>query len=255
MTEYSLFVKFTSELIADGAVSLPNLLLSSYKKMGLNETELLLLIHLWRFEQEEGKSYPTPSELADYMTINNDEIQDLLAGMIEKKILSVEHIYDPNNKRWTDRFSFAGLFDKLMEHWALLKAQQLEGEKSFGYQLSAEVAQNLFQAFEEEFGRLLSPFESNQILEWCYKDKYSPDLVLEALRKASLRGIKNLKYIDSILLDWSKHNISTLAEVEQYELQFQARQQAKRELSKCKRQERKEEEIQKKIDKYKDVYM
>ena len=255
MTDYSLYVKFTSELMVNGAVTLPNLLLSSYKKMGLNETELLLLIHLWRFEQEERKSYPTPKELSSYMTISSDEIQELLAGMIEKKVLTVEHIYDPNNQRWTDRFSFAGLFDQLMEHWALLKAQQLESEKKSGLQLSAEVAQSLFQAFEEEFGLLLSPFESNQILEWCYKDKYSPELVLEALRKASIRGVKNLKYIDSILLDWSKHNISSLAEVEQYELQFQARQQAKKGTSKGKSLERKEEEIKKKIDKYKDVYM
>lgn len=253
MAEYSLFVKFTSELFVNGAVTLPNLLLSSYKKMGLNETEVLLLIHLWRFEQEEKQSYPTPKELSNYMTVDCDEIQDLLAGMIEKKILSVEHIYDTNNQRWTDRFSFAGLFDQLMEHWALQKAQEMEQEKDSGLQLSAETAQNLFQAFEDEFGRLLTPFESNQILEWCYQDKYSPELVLEALRKASIRGIKNLKYIDSILLDWSKHNISTLAEVEQYELQFQARQQAKRRLSR--EQERKEEEIKKKMDKYKDVYM
>lgn len=253
MAEYSLYVKFTSELFVNGTISLPNLLLSSYKKLGLNETELVLLIHLWRFQQEEDNRYPTPKDLSDYMTTPAEEIQDLLAGLIEKKIISVEHIFEPNQQRWVDRFSFAGLFDQLMEVWALLKAQQLEQEKQSGSQLSAEVAQSLFQTFEEEFGRLLSPFESNQILEWCYEDKYSPDLVMEALRKASLRGIKNLKYIDSILADWSKHNITTLEEVERYEQQFQARQQAQKGLYKG--PGRKEEEIKKKIDKYKDVYM
>lgn len=253
MSEQSLFLKFTSELFVDGTVNVPFLLLKSYKKIGMNETELVLLLHLWSWQQSGNQEYPTPQELSSVMTVESSQIQTLLAGMVEKKIISIEHLYDPAQKKWIDRFSFAGLFDKLMENWALMKAQQLENEARKGEQLSPEVAQELFRAFEEEFGRLLSPFESNQILEWCHEDRYSPELVIEALRKASLRGIKNLKYIDSILKDWQRNNIRTVKQVEEYEKHFQTRQQLKKKETKT--YQIKSDEIKRKIEKYKDVYM
>lgn len=253
MSEENLFLKFTSELFAEGAVNVPSLLLKSYKKMGLNETELVLILHLWSFQQLGPQQYPTPQELSSVMTIESTQIQTLLAGLVEKKVLSIEHLYDPAQKKWIDRFSFAGLFDKLMENWALLKAQQLEKESRHDIELSSEVVQEIFRAFEEEFGRLLSPFESHQILEWCYEDKHLPELIIEALRKASLRGIKNMKYIDSILKDWQKHNIRTVKQVEEYEKQFQTRQQLRKKEART--PQIKEDEIKRKIEKYKDVYM
>jgi len=252
MPEDNLFLKFTAEIFMDGTVNVPSLLLKSYKKMGLNETELVLLLHLWSYQQLGPQQYPTPQELSALMTVDNTRIQSLLAGLMEKKIISIERLYDPAQKKWIDRFSFSGLFDKLMEHWALLKAQEMENASSQEGRLPAEVAQELFRAFEEEFGRLLSPFESHQILEWCYEDKHLPELVLEALRKASLRGIKNMKYIDSILKDWQKNNVRTVKEVEEYEKQFQTRQQLRKKETKAPAVK---EEIKRKIEKYKDVYM
>lgn len=253
MSGHNLFLKFTSELFVDGAVTVPSLLLKSYKKIGLDETELVLLLHLWCFQQQDSNGYPTPKDLSSLMTVESGEIQTLLAGMVEKKIISIERLYDPNQKKWVDRFSFSGLFDRLMENWALIKAQTMDNEASTEFRLSSEVVQDIFHAFEEEFSRLLSPFESNQILEWCYEDKYLPELILEALRKASLRGVKNLKYIDSILKDWRENNVTSLQQVEAYEKQYQARQQLKQKSLKATKP--KDDEIKRKIEKYKDVYM
>lgn len=253
MSEHSLFLKFTSELFVDGAVTVPSLLLKSYKKIGLDETELILLLHLWCFQQQDNNSYPTPKELSSLMTIESSRVQTLLAGMVEKKVISIEHLYDPDQKKWVDRFSFSGLFDKLMENWALIKAQELQKETAAEAHQSSEMVQEIFRVFEEEFGRLLSPFESNQILEWCYEDKYLPDLILEALRKASLRGVKNMKYIDSILKDWRQNNVTSLKQVEAYEKQYQTRQQLKQKALKPAKP--KDDEIKRKIEKYKDVYM
>lgn len=252
MAEYNLFIKFATELVVNGSITLPTILLKGYKKIGLTETELLLLIHLWRFQQEDDNSYPSLKELSSLMTLAGEEIQNALASLIEKRVLSIERLYDQRQNRWVDQFSFAGLFDKLMEIWAMFKAQELEANEE-AKQLSRKVTQDLFQAFEEEFGRLLSPFESNKILEWCYEDNHTPDLILEALRKASIRGIKNLKYIDTILADWRDNQVTSLEQIEKYEKQFQNKQRKKE--STGSRYTRKDQEIKQKIDKYKDVYM
>ncbi|MGI6686184.1 MAG: DnaD domain-containing protein [Bacillota bacterium] len=71
------------------------------------------------------------------------------------------------------------------------------------------------ESVEKEFGRPLSPMELEQIAEW--EKKYVPDLILEALKIAVLKGVFRLKYIDAILLDWEKANLRTRQDVLDYE--------------------------------------
>ncbi|MGI6552940.1 MAG: DnaD domain protein [Clostridia bacterium] len=256
MARNNILARFAADLATDGAINLPFLLLKHYRDLQLNETEMLLILQLWRFKQEEQNSFPSPEDISSYMTINSTEVQGLLAGLMEKKIISVDHYYDHQSKTWTDQFSFTGLFDKLAEIWACLKVKQIQkGEKIASQKPPArdEVFKNLIQAFEKEFARLLSPFESNQIMEWYYEDGYQPSLILEALKRASLRGIRNFRYMDSILADWARHDIRTLKQLDQYEKEFREQNEPKRGLAK--RLQRKAMETKKRSGKYKDVYL
>lgn len=252
MANYNLYIKFISELIVEGAITLPNLLLKNYTKMELNEKELILLLHIWRFAQEESNDSPSSAQIANYMTIESAEVDILIEGLVARKLLSIEEVYDPTSPQRIGKLSFNGLLDQLMEIWALTKAQKLD-ENQEKKQVDTEIIQNIFQVFEDELGRLLSPFEANQILEWCNQDKFSSELIIEALRKASLRGVKNLKYIDTILSDWQRNGIFSLEQVAEYEKRFRTNQQIKK--SGPKTAPDISEEIQQRIEKYKDVYM
>ena len=90
-----------------------------------------------------------------------------------------------------------------------------------------------------------------QILSW-YEDKgYSESIILEALKRAVLRGVINLNYIDRILAQWSKKNLRTAQEVNSYEEQFRS----SRTTNKSKNQSDREARIKDKEEKYKDLYM
>jgi len=73
----------------------------------------------------------------------------------------------------------------------------------------------LMRGFEQEFGRPLSPMEIEQINKWG--EKYKPEIVQEALRRAVASGILRLRYIDGILLSWEKAGLKTLREIVEYE--------------------------------------
>lgn len=79
----------------------------------------------------------------------------------------------------------------------------------------AAPACNLHVDFEKNFGRPLSSIEYEQITKW--QEAYDPDVVKEALRRAVLNGKFNMRYIDSILLNWEKAGRRTLREVLEYE--------------------------------------
>jgi DnaD/phage-associated family protein len=79
----------------------------------------------------------------------------------------------------------------------------------------------IFSAFEQEFCRLLSPFEIEQITQW--EVDHQQELILEALRRSVLNGKHNFKYINSILMEWSKNNIRTVQAIQAYDAEFERR--------------------------------
>lgn len=95
------------------------------------------------------------------------------------------------------------------------KGNEGKGSEQNGPTIPAPPARNLYADFEKNFGRPLSPVEFEQITKW--QEAVEPDVVNEALRRAVLNGKFNMRYIDSILLNWEKAGRRTLREVLEYE--------------------------------------
>ena len=66
---------------------------------------------------------------------------------------------------------------------------------------------NIFDKFEQEFGRTLSPMDYEIITDW--QKEFAEELILLALKEAVFNGVTNLRYIDKIIRDWNKKGIKT----------------------------------------------
>ena len=80
--------------------------------------------------------------------------------------------------------------------------------------MSQNVLKDLVETFQQELGRLLTPFEIEDLTKTIQEDKTNPDLVKAALREAVFNGKANWKYIQAILRNWRREGITTLAQVE-----------------------------------------
>ena len=69
--------------------------------------------------------------------------------------------------------------------------------------------------FEQEYGRPLSPMESDDILHLY--DTYGLELVKEALRRAVAQGKRSISYIKGILSRWKSAGLKTIREVLDHE--------------------------------------
>lgn len=190
------------EKMLQDQMTLPKKLLLSYTSLGLQEIDLVLLLQLHRF-QLEGNMFPTPSELADCLSIGEQEASQLLRNLIQKGFLKI--IQDRNEKQIEEKYS-------LLPLWEILYSQKEEKKAPFK-QESGE--HNLFILFEQEFGRTLSPFEIEMINVWIDQEEYEPILIKAALREAVLLGKLNLKYIDRILYEWKRKGIRTVKDARQ----------------------------------------
>ena len=76
-----------------------------------------------------------------------------------------------------------------------------------------EVSNNIYDIFQKELVRSLSPTEYEYINNWLEKG-LSENLIVGALKEAVLSGVKNFRYIDRVLFDWQKKGYRSMNDVE-----------------------------------------
>lgn len=207
--------KLLENWINAGNTDTPTLLLMHYKDIGLTNDDLVVLIQLKSFT-DKGDRFPDTDVLAKRMHLSKDEAFKSIHQLIQKKVLSIETIQNEEGKS-QDQFSFVLLWEKLFIY---LKQQKTDEET----RQDENQTKNLYDLFESEFGRPLSPIELQTLNMWIDEDHYSTKLIQMALREAVLSQVYSLKYIDRILLNWEKKNIRTKGQVEQESKKHRDRQ-------------------------------
>lgn len=231
---------FGCDLWLTGATNVPNLLLKFYKDMNLTDIEVITLIQMFRLIQDEKDLSPDAETLADYMSADHDEIAATIKMLFEKKVLVETLFYDETNDEVIIGYDFEPLFERLSDYWACSRAKEIEkaGNKLDNLthlNIGNECLGQCFSIFEREFGRPLSPIEIEKVSQWMAH--YDFDLVQEALRRAVLMGKRNFRYIDTILLDWSKNNLRSILSIEEHDRNYQVKKPSRSIREKDNRQE------------------
>lgn len=228
---------FGSEMVLEGATAIPNLLLKMYKRIGITDFQMMLLVQLVRFNIEEGELLPKPEALAEFMEADPARIKNELSDLLQKEIITVSDYHDREQNQVIKGYDFELLFLKVSDVWATSRFKEIEESQKIiaadklpaNRRVSGDYAFDLISVFENEFGRPLSPMEVEQINQWAAEG--DPQLVLEALKRAVLRGKHNFKYINSILFEWRKNNLRTLEAIADYDQEFLSRRSKKADKS------------------------
>ena len=61
---------------------------------------------------------------------------------------------------------------------------------------------------------------------WMTEDNFDPELIKLAIYEVNANQIKSIRYIDKILLEWKKKNITTVEEAKRQLIQFRQRKQS-----------------------------
>ncbi len=192
-----------SQQFQQGHLVLPAAILFQYQALFPSADDFLV----WQFFFYQNTSKLealAPSEVAQAtgktVAQVNQAIENLQeAGLLEFKTISIAGEIEM-------------IFDALP---ALEKLDNLLKPRS-----QSELAQptndlkTLVDDFERELGRLLSPFEIEDLQKTIEDDKTSVELVRAALREAVFNNKTNWKYIQAILRNWRREGITTLAQVQ-----------------------------------------
>ena len=192
--------------------------LSAYKTGNLVlPTELLFHFHeifdnsddflVWQFfylQNTTSLEEISPVQIAESIGKSVVEVNRSMSNLTEKGLLQYKTI--------ALNGEIEAVFDALP---ALERLDEIvENHSSVAQAVSQNVLKDLVETFQQELGRLLTPFEIEDLTKTIQDDKTSPELVTAALREAVFNGKANWKYIQAILRNWRREGITTVAQVE-----------------------------------------
>ena len=182
-------------LMIERPVIIPRIIFNNYKRLNITEEELVILIFI--IDLGNKISY-NPDIFVKELNIEKFKVMELLNSLYEKKIINI--IVEKNKFNKTEEFiSLDLLYNKILNLFKETKDNNIENT-------------DIFSIFEKEFGRTISPMEYEIIKGWI-NDKFSYELIIEALKEAVYNQVTNLNYIDKILYEWNRKGFKTKEDI------------------------------------------
>ncbi|MDD3375735.1 MAG: DnaD domain protein [Candidatus Omnitrophica bacterium] len=177
------------------AIDFRFLLIENYKKLKINEKELVTLFMIDHFISS-GNPFVTADLLSLKMSLDVKEIDKTLVSLLTRGF--IEYIAQGKKTITTLNPLKAKLYREFQI--SLTKEDEVKASKEVETELN-----NIFQEFSKMLGRSLAPVEISKIREWVSYG-YSDELIINALKEAMSKGKKSLRSVDKILLIWSSRD-------------------------------------------------
>ena len=186
-----------------GNIVLPSALLFHFHEIFSSSDDFLV----WQFfylQNTTSIEEISPNQIAESIGKSVAEVNRSMSNLTEKGLLQYKTIVLNGE--------IEAVFDALP---ALERLDEIVGSHSTTVQtVPQNVLKDLVETFQQELGRLLTPFEIEDLTKTIQDDKTNPELVIAALREAVFNGKANWKYIQAILRNWRREGITTVSQVE-----------------------------------------
>lgn len=188
------------DIVKNGSIVIPKLLLMNYKNLKISEKELLVLFCL--IDNNEFD----PERISHNLNMKMVEVVTLIDSLAKKDILVLNSVV--NNNVREEYVCLDNLYNKLV-----LTLMEDKDPK---------VSENIFDKFEKEFARTLSPMEYEIVGAWI-EAGFEEETIDLALKEAVYNGVTNLRYIDKILYEWKKKGIKSKADIDKQKADFKSK--------------------------------
>lgn len=195
------------EQYQSGQLTLPSALFFHFKSIFKTADDFLV----WQFfylQNTTNLSDLTPSRIATSLDKTVADINRSISNLTSQGLLDVKTI--ELNHEIEIIFDTSPVFAKLDKLFEEDNQVIIDNKTSDSNRLK-----DLVGDFERELGRLLSPFELEDLQKTLQEDQTDPDIVRAALREAVFNGKTSWNYINAILRNWRREGLTTLRQIEE----------------------------------------
>lgn len=195
--------QFLEQINNENHYTIPKYVLTYAKELGLDMNSLILLVY---FLNKPNKMIFDYRKIVKDLNFSEKELLDAISILKDKNILLI--LMEKNDSGILEEKVDISLFYDIIFSKMLNTETEEKSEK------------DLYDTFEREFGRTLSPMEYEIINSWL-EQGISNSLILSALKEAIFNGVNNLRYVDKILYEWNKKGIKKPDDIKEKEKQIE----------------------------------
>ena len=190
----------------------PKLLLCTYKKLNIDEKALVVLIYIMNDKTLKFN----PKQISSDLSLSMPEVLSIVDTLSTNGLIAIE-LKKVGDIR-EEFINLDNLYTKLA-YFVVNEESEAKEEKS----------SNIYDNFEQEFGRPLSPIEYELINGWLDAE-FKEEVIILALKEAVFNGVTNRRYIDKILYEWKKKGLNSKEAVLQSKREPEIKKQPRKEL-------------------------
>ena len=196
-------------------------------ELNLKGNELLVYAIIYGFSQEENQKFAGSIQyLANWIGSSKQTVFNCLKSLIEKELIEKKETFINGVKfcEYQSKFLmgvvkiFDGGSQKIRPNNINNNIDYINNNSS-----SIEKCDTIYDFLEQNFGRTLNSIEIEMIREWD-----DNELTRYAIKQAVLNGKYNVKYINTILVNYRNNSITTVQQAQEEEKMFKSKKEIKK---------------------------
>jgi DnaD and phage-associated domain len=174
---------------------------------GLNAMEQIVYIHLKSYTSHENRCIPGITRLAGTMGTSPNTIRKILKCLKEKGYIDIQQRFNTSNE-----YTLLPYPEYKKE---IKESPDKSGESGgIGYVL---------KAYQNNINPVYGSMEREKLLSWVNTFDGKGEIVIKAIETAVLQGVRKIKYIESVLLNWHEAGVRSLQQCEALQKQWEER--------------------------------
>lgn len=201
-------------VVKNGNIVIPLYIYKYFSKLNIDYESFIFLMFLY---SKGNKIVFDINSLSKEFFCDNKKIMEYIGVLQKGKLIEIKVIKNEKNIM-EEYISLDFFYDKIS--LCIVNDSIDEENKSIE-------KESIFTILEKEFGRSLSAIEIEIVKAW-QENKYSDEIIKEAIKESVMNGVPSLRYIDKILYTWSSKGIKTIEEVEKNRRNFRKKEENKK---------------------------
>ena len=177
----------------------------------LNALEQIVYVHLKKYSAQCNKCFPGINKLAESIDISPNTIRKTLKSLKEKGFIDIQPRFNTSNEYTLLPYP---------EYVEEIKMDEDKEEKHEGIS-------RVLKSYQDNINPLYGSMEREKLISWYDTFQGEADILIKAIEMSVMQGVRKIKYIESILLNWHQCGIKTVEQCEAYQREWEERRDNK----------------------------
>ena len=184
--EFNLFIK----LLEDEMIDINALLIKNYRKLNINEKDIIILSCLSR-QYAKGNRYFQKNALRKKVGLETDDFNNCLFNLNEKGYIEIEEAVNPNTGKNCEVFSLNKIYQELINIYVYKDRDSKESDS---------LQEQITSFYDTHYKKQMSPLDADIIRTWCKEKTFTFDEIRDEMLDCLKMGKTSLKSVDQALI-------------------------------------------------------